>query len=148
MHPEDIISRFWPKVDRSGSCWEWQASRVNGYGQFTVNRRIVLAHRFAWEITNGPIPNGLFVCHHCDNRLCVNPSHLFLGSAADNSGDMVAKNRVRHGAAHRNTKLTDKDVHEIRSLKGSMTYKALAQQYGISTTTAWRIAHGESWRRT
>jgi hypothetical protein len=92
--------RFWSKVDKSGgpdACWNWMAkSRShsgNGYGNFNYNGKAAHAHRVAWELTNGPIPNGLFGCHKCDNPLCCNPAHLFLGTAKDNSADMHAKGR-------------------------------------------------------
>lgn len=93
---------FWSKVDRSapGGCWLWkQAPIANGYGRTTVGYRRVLAHRLAWELTHGAIPDGLCVLHRCDVRLCVNPAHLFLG-IADNNADRDAKGRGanRHGA--------------------------------------------------
>jgi hypothetical protein len=90
------IKRFWGKVSIKGNerCWEWTASRYPfGYGQFWLNRTQVLAHRISWIIKNGPIENGLFVCHHCDNASCVNPSHLFLGNHTDNMRDMLNKGR-------------------------------------------------------
>lgn len=96
--------RFWAKVDKSGDCWVWTASVFRerlGYGKFQTgsNRgesRVAYAHRVSWELHFGPIPNGLFVCHHCDNPPCVRPDHLFLGTAADNVRDMDRKGRDRH----------------------------------------------------
>jgi hypothetical protein len=98
-----LSDRFWSKVERVGDnrCWEWTASRKPvGYGQFTVcvdGRRInAYAHRTAWELTNGPIPGDLHVLHHCDNRGCCNPAHLWLGTPADNMADMHDKGRFVH----------------------------------------------------
>jgi hypothetical protein len=95
--------RFWSKVDRrdQGGCWEWQGAIRHGpnkgYGRFveTINGKRFerIAHRIAWQLANGPIPNGLLICHHCDNRRCCRPAHLFLGTYADNTADMVSKCR-------------------------------------------------------
>lgn len=95
-----MFDRFWNKVDRSGDCWTWQGSRDRkGYGRVSVNQRPVLAHRFSWTLSHGPIPDGLCVLHKCDNPPCVNPEHLFLGTIADNNRDMVAKGRhARYGS--------------------------------------------------
>lgn len=96
-----FAEQFWTRVEKTEGCWVWKASTgSSGYGQFTLNGRRVNAHRVAWILANGPIPNGDFVCHHCDNRRCVNPKHLFLGDARANIRDMWSKGRGRRAVTH------------------------------------------------
>lgn len=88
------LDRFWSKVQRGDGCWLWTSSlNQRGYGTFFPNGRSHKAHRLAWEFSNGPVANGLLVCHHCDNPRCVRPDHLFVGSHLENVQDMVRKNR-------------------------------------------------------
>lgn len=138
------VERFWEKVDRSGgpeACWPWTGATQKGYGAFGLeDGKIVRAHRFMWEITYGPIPDGLNVLHHCDNRPCCNPhpTHLFLGTFQDNTLDMVIKGR--HGTAK--TRLTDSLVRYIRARKGMQSAKSLAAKLDIPATTIraiWRF---------
>lgn len=91
----NIEERFWGKVHKTATCWEWTA-RIDrgGYGWFWPNKTGVLVHRFVWTITYGPILKGLCICHHCDNRKCVNPKHLFLGTYSDNRWDASSKGRL------------------------------------------------------
>src|SRR5690348_9276473 len=96
---DTLVDRFWEKVNQTPSCWLWTASQIKGYGQFHLSRvggknLTVYAHRFAWEQTNGPIPDNLYVLHRCDTPLCVRPDHLFLGSQAENLADARQKGRL------------------------------------------------------
>src|SRR3982750_2711117 len=121
--PRDINVRFWSKVDKQSDeeCWNWMGSCIPfGYGQFGVTleflgvnspgRTMGRAHRVAWILTNGHIPDGLHVCHKCDNRTCCNPNHLFLGTAQDNVDDMMQKKRNGFGRTGRTRLHSDKKI--------------------------------------
>lgn len=151
-----IADRFWPKVDRRGpdECWPWKGSR-RGFGHGQIGgaggrgTSPVGAHRVSWEIHYGPVPIGLCVCHRCDNPPCVNPSHLFLGTHADNVADKVAKGRgraaSRPGAGNPNAKLTESDVAEIRRrLLTGEPGTAIARDFGISSTHVYWIRDGKT----
>lgn len=159
MYPQSIQERFWAKVDKSGECWEWRAGHdTSGYGSFGINRRDTRkAHRFAYECLVGPIPVGLQVLHHCDNRPCVNPAHLFLGTNADNVADKVAKGRQARGKSypshhpageeHGMARLTAAQVAEIRRLHAAgHSYRVLAAQFSVDYTHIGRIVKGRSWK--
>jgi hypothetical protein len=145
--------RFWSKVDCSGECWLWTGatSGRNNYGYFGYGKRVRRAHRVAFEMERGPIPNGLIVCHACDTPKCVRPSHLFLGTPADNTRDMVQKGRARggvfRGEAHPTHKLTAADVLRIREAIGSgRGHAAVARDFGVSRGAIRAIATGQTWQ--
>lgn len=91
------MERFFKKVHKTDSCWNWTASLrgASGYGAFKINRKVIDAHRFSYQFHKGDIPDGMWVCHKCDNRKCVNPDHLFLGSPKDNWLDGFQKGRIK-----------------------------------------------------
>jgi hypothetical protein len=147
-----ILKRFWSKVDIAGpdDCWEWLAYvEKAGYGRFILGHATT-AHRAAWILTNGPIENDLLVCHHCDNRSCVNPRHLFLGTYADNMSDAVTKGRMKGGSlpgeAHPNSKLTEKQVLQIRHMfKLGATKIRLSKIFGVHESTVHYVIIRKSW---
>ena len=154
--------RFFQKVNKiPGGCWEWQATRSRGrdggYGIFYGydplhgKKRIMAAHRWSYLHHQGPIPSGLIVMHICDNRACVNPAHLMVGTFRDNARDMVSKERWGgpSGEAHFNTCLTTQQVEEIRRryADGEGYQYQLAEEYGISQSTIGRIVRGEVWAK-
>lgn len=139
---------------RGDGCWEWGRARTDkGYGSIRILGRLYRAHRLAWEVTHGPVPNGLLVCHRCDNPRCVRPDHLFLGTAAENTADMLRKGRgrqpaPRRGEQHHNAGLTEGRVREIRRAyaRGGITQKALGEHYGTTEAAVGAIVRGRSWK--
>lgn len=147
-----LPDRLWSKVEKAApdQCWEWKGYRNPlGYGQVGRGRRsdgLCLTHVAAWETAHGPVPSGLFVCHACDNPPCCNPSHLFLGTIADNSADMVRKARHRFGSRHPNAKLDDQKVLAIRTrFDAGERPQALADEYGVSRATVRLIGNRQRW---
>jgi len=146
-----LETRFWDKVQKTDgdSCWEWTGAHViNGYGQIWNDRQFRYAHRISWELHYGPIPQDLCVCHRCDNRGCVRPDHLFLGTNLENTLDRETKGRGAKGERQGSAKLTEAQVVNIRRLYavGESSQRALAQQFGISKTEIARIVCGKKWR--
>jgi hypothetical protein len=140
--------RFWEKVDIRGpdDCWEWAAAKQRaGYGRFLVNKKVHNAHRVAWAIAHGYIPQGMLVCHTCDNPGCVNQEHLFLGTDADNAADKVQKGRQSKGEDLPQSILTEKDVIEIRSLIGVLPQYVIAERFDCSKATVSEIKTRKRW---
>lgn len=147
------LKRFWSHVDKSAginACWLWTAHLTTGYGRMRLFGKPTLAHRISYQAAYGEIPDGLMVCHHCDNRACVNPTHLFLGTARDNSHDRTLKQRGGNHKGERNGRhlLTQVQVAEIRDLCAHkrFTQKQLGELYGVSPKTIAAIASGYNWQ--
>lgn len=156
---------FWRKVDKAapGGCWEWTGrltagKSTGGYGTFGRAKSVTgdeqLAHRISWVLANGEIPAGLSILHRCDNRKCVNPDHLFLGTQLDNMRDMLAKGRQRwvpsgcKGSGHGMHKITEAQAEEIRRRyeAGGVFQRELAEEFGLHQTMVSLIVRGKNWR--
>jgi len=146
--PYDVEKAFWKRVDKKSDdeCWEWKGYLIpNGYGQLKVKQKNVYAHRYSYELHYGRIPDNLLVCHKCDNRKCVNPRHLFLGTQKDNVHDMDRKGRrvVKPGTQ----KITRKDAENIRLLhREGVHVDILAEKYGLKPCTIRNIIAYRLWK--
>lgn len=139
---ERFEEKFIPEPN--SGCWLWTASyKITGYGQFHYKGKPRNAHRVSYEIYCEPVPDNLFVCHKCDNRLCVNPDHLFLGTNQDNVDDMVSKGRNLKGETQNNTKLTEAQVWEI--VNDKRPQKNICEEYCITRQTVYNIKTGRKW---
>lgn len=139
--------RFWRFVDKSFECWTWKGANVRGYGQLGVNGVNRSATRLSWEMANGPIPSGMFVCHHCDNPACVRPDHLFVGTPKQNTQDAVRKGRLARGSSISHSRLTAEQVVAIRALVDSgITQTECARRYGVSIAAVNYIYRRVTWR--
>ncbi len=143
--PKDPRMLFWRHVKKTRGCWIWTGAKdPKGYGKFCSRRKNFFAHRFAWISEVGP--TDLLVCHRCDNPACVRPSHLFVGTQADNLRDMFAKGRAIVGENHHGAKLTSAKVRELRRLRDEgMEYAELGERFGVSMQSAWDAAVGRTW---
>jgi hypothetical protein len=149
---EEVLAIFKAHVTPGpqSECWVWTGRRdAWGYGRINKGTFRTRAHRLSWELSVGPIPSGVFVCHRCDNPPCVNPSHLFLGTSRENTADMVAKGRQARGERKNTAKLTEKIVEKIRhEVAAGLTYRQAALKYGVGFYSVRCIVRGKTWRHT
>lgn len=139
------MNRFTDKVRKTETCWLFEGGiGKSGYGVFWLDGKSISAHRFAYELWIGELPEGAMVLHSCGNRTCVNPAHLRLGDHAENMRDMVQHGKHLRGERHHFTPLTKDDVRDIRASYD--TTKRLARRYGISTTAIYNIKARKSWK--
>lgn len=141
-----INNRLFHSVD---GCWYWTgATDANGYGKICLGKTFISAHRASYIAHIGEIPEGIHVCHSCDNHLCVNPNHLFLGTRSDNMQDMLRKGRGNkaRGTYNGNRKLTSDQVLKIRELKKTHSYKQIGEMFGINHNHAYDIVKMNSWK--
>lgn len=145
-----VAERFWKQIEKTDTCWMWTgAKRPRGYGSLGIGPKqaYALAHRFSWELHNGQIPRGIFVCHKCDIPACVRPDHLFLGTPAENTQDAVAKGRNNRGAKVNTAKLTEQQVVSLRDMyvRGVRPITLMAI-FGMSRSSVWKIVTRRSWK--
>ncbi len=144
------------ELNEISGCWEWNGSKRKGYGRIMVgsrtdgSRKVVMAHRLSYELTFGEIPDGMEVCHKCDNPCCVNPNHLFVGTRQDNIDDREHKGRnvTFIGEEQPMSKLTKKAVKDARwerAYKGT-SFQTLADKYGVSKKTMINAVKGVTWK--
>lgn len=157
--------QFWSRVDKSGgpnACWPWTGSLKNGYGRFYLKGHDNSTHRYAYELINGPIPKDLFACHHCDNRRCCNPTHVFIGTCKDNIQDAISKGIMPYGNKHwtrlhpelicgehnPSAHLTAEQVQTIRLLykQGHTNMADLGRQYKVTRKTIARLIQRKTWQ--
>lgn len=154
INDPEFENRFWAKVKRGdpSECWNWQAARCgthNGYGQTYYKGRKLLAHRAAWMISHGYLPpEDLEICHTCDNGLCCNPDHLWLGTHRENMIDRNRKGRIIYekGSERCNAKLTEVDIEKIlQLLEQGLSQRAIAKRFNVSQPKISHIKSGQSW---
>jgi len=143
---EKVAPRFWSKVKHGDNCWEWIGNSLKGRGLFKFKSRSVYAPRMAYALDVGSIPAGLNVCHTCDNPACVRPSHLFLGTDADNAKDRDDKGRQARGETNGRAVLTESDVYNIRDKINRGWKLTEISELGYSYYAIVDIKRGKSWK--
>lgn len=132
-----LEDRFWAKVHKTDGCWIWRGARTPyGYGQLRVGSETAYAHRIAYSLAHGPLPDGSVVCHHCDNPACVRADHLFIGTHADNCRDKILKGRAAR-------KLDPDKVRAIRRSNGNRS--DLAREYGVDPSMIDHVRDRTAW---
>ena len=145
----DLSDKFLSKTKRVDDCLEWQAYRdAAGYGGYCFEGKTCSAHRASWRIFRGEIPKGMHVLHRCDNRCCVNPDHLFLGTHKDNMDDMTQKGRRVRGELNGPAKLREAEVRTVRALSRAYKWseRKIAKQFGVSRSCINHILSGRKWK--
>lgn len=150
MKGQPLLERFEEKIDKSGAngCWLWTSANDGRYGVFWLYGHNSYAHRLSYLFYRGDIPADMLVCHHCDVTLCVNPQHLFIGTALDNHDDMKRKGRGPRMYGHHNpqAKLTVGDIVKIRELRAQgMLQREIAQRFCVRRECISKILRGNRW---
>lgn len=148
--PQNTPSKFWSRVSRGlpDECWNWLGAKSRGgYGNVRFQNKFYRAHRLAYELENGPFGDGLLVCHRCDNPLCCNPNHLFLGTPKDNVLDAVGKRRMSVCSKNGRALFTDDEALLLRDMyRGGITATSIARHLGLSKITVWMLCAGKTWK--
>jgi hypothetical protein len=151
---KESVKQFWSKVEKTDNCWIWKGAKSSGgYGHISRSRAGLVkhfaSHRFSWIVSFYEIPEGLDVCHHCDNPSCVRPDHLFLGSVSDNMLDCSNKGRIRFGESHHASKLNDQIVYEIITMSRlGRSQGQIAKTFDVTQSVVWRVLSGRGWAKS
>ena len=144
--PAHVVRRFWRGLPSGPGCWEWSGARSRGYGYINSRYAKQQAHRVSWVLHFGAIPDGLLVCHHCDNKPCVRPDHLYLGTIADNTRDAGERGLMSKGTARHNARLDPDLVIALRQRRGEgVSWKRLAREFSVNATTIRHAVLGHTW---